>query len=542
MSESERKRRLEYRRRRKNLIILQIVIAILVGVMTVVSSILYFNTNSSYEVSYLEQSSINYKVWLKPNDEYEEDYLGEGQSYIASLIDHVDITFNYFIDLHTEWANYKGSYFLDAKLNIIDDTNKKVIFTQTYPIHTTTTFENYGAHKLLIADNVTIGYDEYNDIATNFKEVYGLSDVTCYLDVVMSISTEGECEAFKNNDFGTSTFSLNIPLAKKTIEINSTSNISNNNQSIITCENCNKDLFKNIAIVGIILEVIVLLILVIFAYTTRNHDIVYEIKIKRLVSAYKPYVQKILNEFNREGYRVLEIETFNEMLDIRDTINSPILMSENTDKTCTTFLIPSEDILYVHEIKVEDYDEIYGIKNDIVEEVSVTEDTVKTENVEELSENDFRNGPRYNYSFLAKLHLSSEHTRDYYEEISSFIQSYGLKVNRSWNKERVQLGRKTYAILSFKGLKLTVSFALNPNDYLDTKYKLLDVSETKKFAQTPAQMKVTSLRKVNWVKELFNDMLTKDGVENKNLTVKVSKIKAKTKNKLIKENLIKVQE
>ena len=54
-------------------------------------------------------------------------------------------------------------------------------------------------------------------------------------------------------------------------------------------------------------------------------------------------------------------------------------------------------------------------------------------------------------------------------------------------------------------------------------------------------MKVTSLRKVNWVKELFNDMLTKDGVENKNLTVEVPKITAKTKNELLEENLIKIQ-
>ena len=53
-------------------------------------------------------------------------------------------------------------------------------------------------------------------------------------------------------------------------------------------------------------------------------------------------------------------------------------------------------------------------------------------------------------------------------------------------------------------------------------------------------MKITSSRKVNWVKELFNDMLSKDGVENKNLPVEVAQIKPKSKQKLIKENLIKL--
>ena len=141
--------------------------------------------------------------------------------------------------------------------------------------------------------------------------------------------------------------------------------VPENKVAQITCENCfNKDIFKYIAFVGLGLEVVALVILFVYAYKTRNHDINYEIKIKRLVSAYRSYVQKIMNEFCYEGYRVLKVETFNEMLDIRDTINSPILMSENIDKTCTKFLIPTDNnILYVYEIRVEDYDEIYADKN-----------------------------------------------------------------------------------------------------------------------------------------------------------------------------------
>ncbi len=581
MSESEKKRRLEYRKRRRTLILLQTIIAILVGVATVVSSVVYFRADSSYNVSYVEQCAIDYKVYLKPNNEYEEEYLGEGQSYIATLIDHVDITYDYVIDLDTESANYSGTYYVDAVLNITDNSNKKVIFTHTYPVKAKTVFDNSGSNKLKISDSVTIGYDEYNNFANNFKEVYGLSDVTCNLNVVMNVEANGKSESFESYDFGKCSFSLNIPLTKKTIEINMLSSIPGSEQSIITCEDCfNKTLYKYIALYGFILDAVILIVLFTFAYVTRNHDINYEIKIKRLVSAYKPYIQKILNEFNKDGYRVLEIGTFNEMLDIRDTISSPILMSENADKTCTTFLIPTDNnILYMHQIKVEDYDEIYGITNNIVEEIpetevqeevvateeaveeivvteepiiveeqieepvveaDVEEEIISEEELDELDEQGFKNGPRYNYSFLAKLHLSSEHTREFYQEISNFIQSYGLKVNRSWSKERVRLGRKTYAILAFKGLKLTVSFALNPNDYEDTKYKLIDVSEIKKFAQTPAQMKVTSFRKVNWVKELFIEMLSKDGIESKNLSVETPKIRPKTKAKLIKEELIKV--
>ena len=293
-------------------------------------------------------------------------------------------------------------------------------------------------------------------------------------------------------------------------------------------------------------------------------------------------------------------------------------MSENADKTCTTFIIPANNkIAYMHEIKVEDYDEIYANKDDtvvydepvvepVIEEAvvvepaekPVTEEVVAEEpaeepvaeeavTVDEAEEDEeaeeetadevveseevdlgnieitfepedmsvieaeelaagnglpsFYNGRRCNYSFEAKLHLANSETRLYYSEIAAFIASYGLKINRSWSKERIQIGKKTYAMFIFKGLKLTVSFALDPAEYENTKYKLKDVSHVKKFSQVPAQMKITSLRKVKWVKELFTQMFTKEGIENKNLPVKVKPIRAKRRSELLKQNLIKIK-
>ncbi len=539
MSENEKKRRLQYRRKRKNLLFLQSVIAIVLGLTIALFSIAYFRVNSNFYVNYSEKSAIDYKVYLKPNNEYDEDYLGQGQSYIASLINYVVIDFNYQIDLDSEWATFKSNYYLDAKLTIRDNTNKKAIFTHTYPLIDSTTYNAYGSNKLSISESVRINYDQYNDFASSFKTIYNLNDVSCYLDVAMHVKTAGTCAEFDAADFGNCLFSLNVPLTKRTIEINMLSSIPSNSQTSIICENCvNKECYKNVALIASGLEILVLLAMIIFTYATRNHDINYEIKIKRLVSAYKSYIQKILNEFCYDGYHILKVESFEQMLDIRDTINSPILMSENLDKTCTKFLIPTDNgILYMHEIRVDDYDEIYA-NLDLPQEVQVVE---TSEIVATQDQKDFRSGVRYDYSFRAKLHLAKEETRHFYEDITSFVESYGLTINKSWSKERIQLGKKTYAIMSFKGLKLAVSFALNPQDYQGTKYKLVDVSNVKKFAQFPAQMKVTSDRKAIWVTELIKDMLKKDGVEDKKLGILAQKIKPKTKRKLIKEKLIKVK-
>jgi chorismate mutase len=77
------------------------------------------------------------------------------------------------------------------------------------------------------------------------------------------------------------------------------------------------------------------------------------------------------------------LSTFTEMLEIRDTIQSPILMDENEDKTCTHFLIPTNtNILYVYEIKIDDYDEIYS--NGEVEPIVILNDVEEDELEEAL--------------------------------------------------------------------------------------------------------------------------------------------------------------
>ena len=49
------------------------------------------------------------------------------------------------------------------------------------------------------------------------------------------------------------------------------------------------------------------------------------------------------------------------MLVLRDTYQLPILMLENADKTSTKFMIPTNSgLLYVHEVRVENYDQIYN--------------------------------------------------------------------------------------------------------------------------------------------------------------------------------------
>jgi hypothetical protein len=125
---------------------------------------------------------------------------------------------------------------------------------------------------------------------------------------------------------------------------------------------------------------------------TKNEDVTYTAKVRKLVSSYSSYIQRMEGEFDDRGYQIIMIKTFNELLGIRDTIQSPILMTENRDKTLSRFLIPTNTkLLYVFEMKVDNYDEIYGLAAEYVveehreeaEEVAVLLTEVAEEDLEE---------------------------------------------------------------------------------------------------------------------------------------------------------------
>ena len=71
------------------------------------------------------------------------------------------------------------------------------------------------------------------------------------------------------------------------------------------------------------------------------------IEIKKIINNYKSYIQKILNPFEYDAYKVITVATFKELLDIRDTVRSPILMYENEDQTCSTFVIPTNTRFFI---------------------------------------------------------------------------------------------------------------------------------------------------------------------------------------------------
>lgn len=111
---------------------------------------------------------------------------------------------------------------------------------------------------------------------------------------------------------------------------------------------------------------------------------------------------------------------------------------------------------------------------------------------------------RYNYSFEAKLRASDETVKKYFEEILTEISTYkGLKYQKSARHVRVYKGLKTLALIQFRGKTLCMAFALDPQEYAETKYRGRDMSHIKRYQATPMLLRLTSKNKKEYAKYLL---------------------------------------
>lgn len=121
---------------------------------------------------------------------------------------------------------------------------------------------------------------------------------------------------------------------------------------------------------------------------------------------------------------------------------------------------------------------------------------------------------RYSYGFEARLRSASEETKQYYSEVIAESGYYDkIKVARGFKNDRLYCGRKTVGIILLRGKTLCVALALDPADYENTKYRGTNVGDKRRFNKTPMLIKITSPRRLSYVKYLLGELAKANGAE-----------------------------
>jgi len=317
-----------------------------------------FNINNDSVLNYQENGNLDYKVYLKPNDFYEKDYLEKDMVYIASLIKNIDVNMYYTFAIN-EKSNIDLTYEVIGKLSIYNESGNSKLFEKEYTLLNQKELNIEDQKEAKLSEKLSIDYDYYNTLANSFKSTYGVdatSDLIIYVKVKKGI-----------NDINLSQDSemlLTIPLTEKTI------NITMDNQGI----NTSKSLFIEtgvsfLDVICIILLVITSIItLVIIAQLTRLL-----LMLKTNKSKYDKYIERILKEYDRlivetptvpnfEDKKIIKINKFEELLDVRDNVKKPIIYHNLVKHHKSYFYVEQYSICYLLTLKASDI-EVQNEKN-----------------------------------------------------------------------------------------------------------------------------------------------------------------------------------
>ena len=314
-----------------------------------------FTFNKEKYINYTETTNLDYKVYLKENKFYEEEYLDKGMLYVASLIDKIDIDFLYNFNV-SEKVDLDFKYNITGVLSITDNDGKNVYLTKDYKLLEDKSFSLKGEQDHTIKENIVIDYGAYNKLANSFKSTYGLdtaSKLTVYLNVDKSSVNQDIKDMEKANNM-----LIEIPLSQRSVSISMDYKDINRNSSLVKKSSVTVN-----NVVFIIIGVILILASLFGLYKL--------LKLLGLLnpkkSAYDKYIAKMMRQYDRlivvhytcpdlSKYNVVKIKEFNELLDMRDNLKVPIMYYNVTDHQKSYFYIISNNDLYLLVLKSVDFE------------------------------------------------------------------------------------------------------------------------------------------------------------------------------------------
>ncbi len=352
----------ETKKRTKTIaILIFVIVAILLSAISII--FISINNEKNYYIHYDEKSDLDYKVYLKEND-YFGRYLGKNNQYIASLIDYVEADFNYKLSID-EKVDYSYYYYVEATVEVLD-ANEKPLYKKIDKVVEKQYFKDPVNNAFEIDQTVNLDYNYYNNIVNTFIKRYNLSNVSSHVTLNMYVGIEGECKEFKSSLSDNAVISMNVPLTTNTVNIDMNYKLNNSTNKLLECKESsvldNKLLILGIAL--IILDIFVLMHTIKYSNKTRSTLTIYNKKLKSIFNNYGQYISKIKTELKYEKFQIVLVEEFEDLFEVRNSSNSPILFCQDETKTRSAFVVPTNSgLVYIYYYSISSVIE-EGTKNE----------------------------------------------------------------------------------------------------------------------------------------------------------------------------------
>ena len=313
--------------------------------------VLGMNDKKTININYEENNSINYKVYLKENKFFETPYLEEGRTYIASLIDYIDADFHYEIKYNRPFTGHvKYKYVAILQANKKNSTG--YYWNKEYDLSEERSIDIENNTNVIISDNVKVNYSKYNEILSQFKKAYNL-DTNSELKIVMRVVNTADFDKIDHPVGIDSEIGITVPLLEQAIDV-SINKETNNSKNVLTIkEKSHKVGFLIFKITGTIL-----LFTAIFGmietsrYSKRfKRSHTYILELDKILKNYDSIIANVKNLPDISGYRKIEVDKFEELLDVYNEVRMPINYYQDKTGKESTFIIINNDVAWIYRLK-----------------------------------------------------------------------------------------------------------------------------------------------------------------------------------------------
>ncbi len=307
-------------------------------------------------ISYKEKGNVDYKVYLNANDFYDSDYLDKDMVYVSGLINNVNAVFNY--DFHSSLKNnIKYSYEVIGEIVIYDSSKENVFFRKEYVLSNLKEEAIKDAQDFSIDKNIVIDYGYYNSLANRFRKNYGVSSKSDFI-VKFKLKYNNDEEVMKISE--SKEMSLTIPLSLNEVNITTdNSKVGEQEKTILGAKHVVIDSSKKL-VSSILLALIALFLLGYIIMT------LFEIKLKK--NKYDSFIKKTLREYDRLivntttppmllNTRVIHVNSFQELLDVRDNLSIPIMYYVEEEHKRSVFYLSHGNEMFVLRVKEKDFND-----------------------------------------------------------------------------------------------------------------------------------------------------------------------------------------
>ena len=309
-----------------------------------------FFTEKNEQVLYQENNKVDYRVYLKENKFFEEPYLGKDRVYITSLIDFIDIDFNYDMKLNERVSGTYNYYIKGIIRASLSDNPNKDYWSKEYILKEEKKVNYKDLQRVLFNTNVKVDYDYYNDILLDFKKEYNLS-ADAKLEVVLCVENSINYKDEKADKKSLSL--LTIPLTQATIEVPISVDTNKGADVIISRfyedESFIYSLYKLLSCVLLFIASYMLVRLVLTIVRKMEKKSLYYRQLKKILRDYDSIIVTLHGKLNYDNLTVIDVSKFSELIDAHSEVRQPINFME--DNVGAKFILINDKLAWRYVLK-----------------------------------------------------------------------------------------------------------------------------------------------------------------------------------------------